>query len=78
MGGQDVKKGGVYKRKMDFRENDRDISIKKRIEIRRILREQNEQCNFLYNIGLLGPACMETFAHLFYNISPFFLIFILR
>ena len=54
MGGQDVKEGGVYKRKMDFRENDRDIRIKKRIETRRTLREENEQCNFMYNIGLLG------------------------
>ena len=72
-----MKERGVYKKKMVFRERDLDTSIKNIKETRRILREESEQCNFLYNIGFLRQACIETFAHLFYNISPFFLIFIL-
>ena len=78
MGGQDVKKGGVYKKDSVFREKGRQTQVsKKEKETRRILREEREKCNFLYNIALLGQACVETFAHLFYNISPFFLILIL-
>ena len=77
MEGQDANEGGVYKKKMVFIEKDPDTSIKgEEKETRRILREESEQCNLLYNIGLLGHARGKTFAHLFYNISIFFFIFI--
>ena len=73
-----MRRKGEYIRKRWFsKKGDWDISIKKEKETRRTLREETEQCNFLYNIGLLGQACKEIFAHLFYNISLFFLIFIL-
>ena len=76
---QDAKEGEVYKKKMVFIEKDPDISIKgEEKETGRTLREENEQCNLLHNIGLLGQVCRETFAHLFYNISILFFIFILR
>ena len=80
MEGQDTKEGGVYKKKMVFREGGlrHKYRKRKRKKTRRTLREESEQYNFLYNIGLFGQACRETFAHLFYNISLFFLIFILR
>ena len=78
MEGQDMKEGGVYKKNRVFREEKANTSIKKEKETRRTLREESEQCNFLYNIGLLEQACVETFAHLFHYISPFFLIFILK
>ena len=78
MGGQDVKEGGVYKKDSVFREKGRQTQVpKKEKETRRTLREESKKCNFLYNIALLGQACVETFAHLFYNINLFFLIFIL-
>ena len=78
MGGQDVKEGGVYKKDSVFREKGRQTQVpKKEKETRRTLREESEQCSFLYNIGLLRQACKEIFAHLFYNFGPFFLIFIL-
>ena len=77
MEGHDANEGGVYKKKMVFIEKDPDTSIKgEEKETRRILREESKQCNLLYNIGLLGQACGKTFAHLFYNISIFFFIFI--
>ena len=75
---QDAKEGAVYKKNMVFIKRDPDTSIKgEEKETRRTLREESEQCNFLYNIGLFGQASQETFAHLFYNISLFFFIFIL-
>ena len=75
---QDVKEGGEYKKDSVFREKERQTQVsRKEKETKRILREESEQCHSLYNIGLLGQACGETFAHLFHNISPFFLIFIL-
>ena len=59
---------GEYIRKRWFLEKgDRDTSIKKEKETRRTLREESEQCNFLYNIGLLGQACRETL--LIYSIT---------
>ena len=79
MEGHDAKEGRVYKKKMVFMEKDPDTSIKgEEKETRRTLREESKQCNLLYNIGLLEQACGETFAHLFYNISLLFFIFILR
>ena len=79
MESQDAKEGGVYKKKMVFieRGGQTQVSKRKRKKTRRTLREESEQCSFLYNIGLLRQACREIFAHLFYNIGPFFLIFIL-
>ena len=74
-----MKEGGVYKKDSVFREKGRQTQVpKKEKETRRTLREESEQCNFLYTIGLLEQACVETFAHLFHYISHFFLIFILR
>ena len=81
--GQDAKERGVYKKKMVFIKKkgggggQTQVSKRKRKETRRTLREESEQCSFLYNIGLLRQACKEIFAHLFYNFGPFFLIFIL-
>ena len=76
--GQDAKEGRYIRKKMVFIEQDPNTSIKgEEKEIRRTLREESEQCNLLYNIGLIGQASKETFAHLFYNISIFFFIFIL-
>lgn len=80
MDGQDVKEGGVYKKKMVFREKGfiyKYPKEKKKKETGITLRKESEQCNFLYNIGLLEQACREIFAHLFDNINHFFLIFIL-
>ena len=54
MGGQDVKKNGVYKRKEIARKGD-PSTILKRTRVRiRTLREEREQCFILSIIFLLG------------------------
>ena len=68
---------GVYKKKMVSEKERKKKRIKNRKGTKRTSREESEQCVFLYNIGLLGQAWIETFTHSFFNNKSFFLIFIL-
>ena len=56
MEGQDAKEG--FQRR----------EIKTQASKKKKKQEESEQCNFLYNIGLLGQACRETL--LIYSITP--------
>ena len=64
MGGQDVKKNGVYKGKEMAKKGDPSIILKRtRVRIR-TLREEREQCFILSIVCLLGHACKKPITYI--------------
>ena len=69
--------GRVYKKEKVLKERDLEKNIGKRRVRTRTLREESKQGIFLYNVVLLGLACIGTLIFIFNIIKSFFLIFIL-
>ena len=71
-----IRKGG-FDRKRDLKyKYQKDISTKGKQE-EQGERKESEQCNYLYNLSLLGQVCGGLYALLFYKINIFFSILIL-